>query len=84
MGRALRQLGSTGLILLAALLIFACLGAGVVIHRLESTSPAANHQPQSGDQQGNQSKKTGKPAKPSPKPKESPEPKESPDPQDND
>ena len=80
--RALKQLGMTGLILLASGLIFAFIAGGVVVHRLELARSVSSSQ----SQQGESEKQDHEPVH-SPKPKKSPKPArphatESPDPND--
>jgi hypothetical protein len=70
------RLGMVRAILLASALVFGALAGGVVVHRLETTSTAANG-PEQGDKADQQGDKPTKPAKtkhPNQGHQESPEP----------
>ncbi len=80
MGNLLSRLGMTGLIIVAAALIFGVLAGGIVVHRLEA-SPTAS---QSEQQQGESSDRQDEAKQTSHGHSSKPHPAESPDAQEND
>lgn len=80
MGNVFSRLGMTGLIIVAAALIFGVLAGGVIVHRLEATPVAS----QSEQQQGESSDRQDEAKKNSHGHSSKPHPAESPDPQEND